>query len=65
MGRILRESIASINRIPDLPPECKALAATMTTAQVTSHSGVRAPGRVREAPLPSGEDLRVLSRGSY
>jgi hypothetical protein len=65
MGRILRESIASIMRVPGLPPECKALAATMTTAQVNANTGIRAPGRVRESPLPSGDALRVLSRGSY
>lgn len=62
---ILELSVGSIMAIPDLPPECKTLAATSVTEQVLTHTGLEAPGRVKERPLPSGEAHRVLSAGSY
>jgi hypothetical protein len=65
MGAILRESIKVINDIPDLPPECKKLAATMATGQVFAKTGAAAPGRIKERPLPTGEAEKVLRRGHY
>lgn len=65
MGSIYATSIAVLSAVPDLPEACKALAAAMTGAQVTSHTGINAPGRTLESPLPSGEARTVLQRGYY
>lgn len=65
MGAILRESIKVINDIPDLPPECKKLAATMATGQQFAKTGAAAPGRIKEWQLPTGEAEKVLRKGHY
>lgn len=65
MGAILAESLKVIEDIPDLPEECKALAAAMATGQVASKTGFAAPGRTKERPLPSGDAETVLRRGHY
>ncbi len=65
MGVILAESLGVIQQIPDLPPECKALATALATSQVGSNTGFAAPGRTRERPLPSGQAEVVLKRGHY
>lgn len=65
MGQILAASIAEILAIPDLPAECKALASARATEQVKNTTGMSAPGRTKERPLPSGDALRVLSAGAY
>ena len=65
MGEITEESIKQIEAIPTLPEECKELAAAMTRAQVFSKTGIFAPGRTLEKPLPTGEAEIVLRRGHY
>ena len=65
MSAILTESLAEIQAIPDLPEECKALARRKTRAQVRSKTGLTAPGRTQENPLPSGDAKKVLERGYY
>ena len=65
MGQILAASLAEIIAIPDIPPECKALAAARATEQVENGTGFAAPGRTRESPLPSGDAERVLRAGTY
>ena len=65
MREILAASIAQIYGIATLPEECKDLANAMTTEQVFSNTGLEAPGRTRERPLPTGEARVVLERGHY
>lgn len=65
MGAILRESLRVIEDIPDLPPECKKLAKALATGQVITNTGLAAPGRIKEKPLPNGEAEKVLRRGHY
>ncbi|SOC21958.1 uncharacterized protein DUF4150 [Rhodobacter sp. JA431] len=65
MGAIALASLSEINAIPDISEECKDYAAVKTLEQVTEGPGLKAPGRTREAPLPSGEARRVLAAGSY
>lgn len=65
MGLVLAESLSVIQALPDLPPECKALAASLATGQVGAKTGFAAPGRTKERPLPSGEAEIVLKRGHY
>jgi hypothetical protein len=65
MGQILAASTAEILAIPDLSPECKALASARAAEQVRSTTGMSAPGRTKESPLPSGDALRVLGAGTY
>lgn len=66
LGKIATASKASIVAVPDLPPECKALAIARVTAQMKAQ-GLRPnqPGRTQQAPLPSGDAATVLRRGSY
>lgn len=65
MGAILADSLLVIQELPDLPPECKALAETMATGQVFMHTGFSAPGRIKEQPLPTGDAKTVLEQGHY
>ncbi|WP_202260816.1 hypothetical protein [Rhodovulum sulfidophilum] len=65
MGAITMASLSEINAIPDISPECKEYAAVRTVEQVTNGPGLAAPGRTREAPLPSADAKRVLAAGSY
>ncbi|MES5097861.1 DUF4150 domain-containing protein [Agrobacterium sp. BA1120] len=65
MGAILRDSLRVIEDIPDLPPECKKLAKALATGQVMTNTGLAAPGRIKEKPLPNGEAEKVLRRGHY
>ncbi|MBL3565676.1 hypothetical protein JMM59_11765 [Rhodovulum sulfidophilum] len=65
MGAITIASLSEINAIPDISPECKEYAAVRTVEQVTNGPGLAAPGRTREAPLPSADAKRVLAAGSY
>ncbi|MDR6099853.1 hypothetical protein QE369_000031 [Agrobacterium larrymoorei] len=65
MGAILRDSLRVIDDIPDLPAECKKLAKTLATGQVMTNTGLAAPGRIKERPLPTGEAEKVLRRGRY
>jgi hypothetical protein len=48
-----------------LEDSSKALAAELAEEQVNTHTGMTAPGRTKEAPLPTGEAARVLRAGSY
>lgn len=65
MGAILRDSLRVIDDIPDLPAECKKLAKALATGQVMTNTGLAAPGRIKESPLPTGEAEKVLRRGHY
>lgn len=65
MGDILEVSNASIDSIIDLPVECRERAKAAATGQVMATTGLAAPGRVRESPLPSGQAEIVLKRGYY
>ena len=65
MQEILAASLAQIIAIDDLPDECKVLAAARTTLQVDTTVGRDAPGRTKEAPLPSGKARSVLWEGHY
>lgn len=65
MGQILAASLTEIVAIPDLTEECKLLAVAAATEQVRSTTGFSAPGRTREAPLPSADAVRVMRAATY
>jgi hypothetical protein len=65
MGSILGISSASIDSIPGLPEACKQRAKLAASRQVMSTTGLEAPGRIKEKPLPSGQARVVLNRGYY
>lgn len=65
MGDILKASAASIDRISGVPQECRERAKAAARAQIRATTGLTAPGRIRERPLPSGDARVVLQRGYY
>ncbi|WP_337270889.1 DUF4150 domain-containing protein [Oryzifoliimicrobium ureilyticus] len=64
VGRILKVSqTALLNAAND--KACAALANSLAEEQVKHKTGTQAPGRIKNAPLPSGETKQVLERGYY
>ncbi|MGO7581549.1 PAAR-like domain-containing protein [Rhizobium ruizarguesonis] len=65
MGRILQRSQAALMQTKDIDKVCAEAANARAEAQVRAKTGLRAPGRIKEKPLPSGRIADVLRNGRY
>ena len=66
LGAILEVSKQSIDKISDLPEDCKKLAKSKLDTQVQQKNlDPEQPRRTREKPLPSGDAKTVLQCGYY
>ena len=65
MEDILGVSQRSLLATKNIDPKCAALANARAEKQVREKTGMMAPGRTKEKPLPSGKIADVLRAGRY